>query len=292
MKTFLIHFILYVLTIQYVAAQKQVESNITAATVYYNGAQILREAKVQIQPGTNVLIFSDLPQTINPKTIVVESESAITLLSVKHNLNYLKNQEKPKEVSKMEDSLKLMQQNLLLKNSIFQVYKEEEAMLLANKSIGGENNGVQADNLKNSTDFFRNRMIDVKTKQYELGLEIQKISETINRLNNQINQMMSGRGGPVSEIQVTVSAKNSVNAKLKITYYLPNAGWSPMYDIRVTEVGKPIQLSLKANVVNNTGENWEKANLWYYHLQIHLNQGLNLFSGHGICNHIIPKDKP
>jgi len=261
MKKHFIPIILCVLTLQYATGQKQIESNITGATVYYIGAQIVREAKVQVQSGTNVLVFSDLPQSINPKTIVVESESAITLLSVKHNLNYLKNQVKPKEVAKMEDSLKLMQQNLQLKNAIFQVYKEEEAMLLANKSIGGENNGVQADNLKNSTDFFRNRMIDVKTKQYEIGLEVQKISESINRLNNQINQMMSGRGGPVSEIHVTVSAKNTVNANLRITYYLPNASWTPMYDIRVTEVGKPVQLSLKANIINNTGENWDKASL-------------------------------
>ncbi len=242
-------------------SQKEVSSKISGATVFFSGAQIVREATVQVQQGTNVLLFSDLPQSINPRTIVVESESAITLLSVKHNLNYLKNQEKPKEVVKMEDSLKMMQQNLQLKNAILQVYREEESMLIANKSIGGEDNGVQAENLKNSTDFFRTRMIDVKTKQYELTLEIQKINETITRLNNQINQMMSNRGGPVSEIYVSVSAKTSVNAKLKITYFLPNASWSPMYDIRATEIGKPIQLSLKANVYNNTGESWDKVNL-------------------------------
>jgi len=257
MFTFIVAFILYSAT----TAQKEVQSKISGATVFYSGAQIVREASVQVQSGTNVLIFSDLPQFINPKTIVVESESAITLLSVKHSLNYLKNQEKPKEVTKMEDSVKQMQQTLQYKNAIMQVYREEEAMLLANKSIGGENNGVQADNLKNSADFFRIRLTDIKTKQHELAIEIQKISETIQRLNNQISQLMSNRGGPVSEVYVSVSAKTAITAKIKLTYYLPNASWSTMYDIRATEIGKPIQLSLKANVFNNTGENWENVKL-------------------------------
>ncbi len=242
-------------------SQKEISSKVSEATVYFNGAQITREVKVQIQTGTNVLLFSDLPQNINPKTIVVESNSAITLLSVKHNLNYLKNQEKPKEVTKMEDSLKLLQQKLLLKNSILQVFREEESMLIANKSIGGENTGVQSENLKNSADFFRQRLTDIKTRQYELSLEIQKINETIQRLNNQISQLMSNRNGPVSEIFVTVSAKTNLTASLKISYYLPNAQWIPMYDIRATDVGKPVRLSLKAGVYNNTGENWENANI-------------------------------
>lgn len=242
-------------------SQKEVPSKIKNTTVFFNGAQVTREASVQIQSGTNLLLFSDLPQNINPKTVVVESSSSITLLSVKHNLNYLRNQEKPKEVVKMEDSLKLLQQKLQFKNSMLQVYREEETMLLANKAIGGENNGVQAENLKNTTDFFRQRLIDIKTKQYDLALEIQKINETIQRLNNQVSQLMSSRGGPVSEIYVSVSAKTSLTANLKISYYVPNAQWVPMYDIRATEVGKPVQLSLKANVINNTGENWENTNI-------------------------------
>jgi len=261
MKNLILSIITGILFIPASFSQKEVPSKISGATVFFSGAQIVREATVQVQPGTNVLLFSDLPQSINPRTIVVESESAITLQSVKHSLNYMKNQEKPKDVVKMEDSLKLMQQTLMFKNSMLQVYREEEAMVLANKAIGGENNGVQSDNLKNTTEFFRTRMIDVKTKQYELTLEIQKINETISRLTNQINQMMSNRGGPVSEIYVSVSAKTAVNAKLRITYFLPNASWSPMYDIRATEVGKPIQLSLKANVYNNTGENWDKISM-------------------------------
>lgn len=241
-------------------AQKSVKSKITMSQVYFSGAQITREATVQLQSGTNILLFDDLPQDINPRTLLVESSSDITMLSVKHNLNYLKNQSKPSDVVKMEDTLKNLQQNLQLKNAILQVYQEEESMLLANKSIGGEN-GVQAENLRNTSDFFRTRLLDVKTKQHHLTIEITSINGHIQRLNNQISQQMTHRAGAISQVYVSVSSKESKQAKIQLSYFIPQASWTPTYDIRATQVGKPIKLSLKANVVNNTGEAWDNVML-------------------------------
>lgn len=257
----MIFWIIVPFTVMFAISQKEISSKVTGVTVFFNGSQVVREASLNIQAGSHNIVISDLPQYMNPNTVVVESESALTLLSVKHNLNYMKNQEKPKEVVKMEDSLKILQQSLQFKNSMLQVYREEEAMLLSNKSIRGENNGVQADNLKNTTEYFRTRLIDIKTRQNDLTLEIQKINEHIQKLNNQISQTMSNRGGPVSEITITLSAKSSVSGKLRISYFVNNASWSPMYDIRANEIGKPIQLNLKANVINNTGENWDNVSI-------------------------------
>jgi len=241
--------------------QQTVQSKITTAQVYFRGAQITREAKVNLEPGTNLLLFDDLPQTLNSNTIVVESNLPITLLSVKHNINYLKNQEKPKEVIKLEDTLKTLQRTLQLKNAMMQVYKEEESMLLSNKSIGGQNTGVQTDNLKTSTDFFRTRLTDIKVNQHELTLEIQKINEQIQRISNQISGRLSSRTRAVSEIYVSVSAKSVLQANINLSYFVPEANWAPVYDIRATQIEKPIQLALKANIKNNTGENWDNIKL-------------------------------
>ena len=40
-----------------------------------------------------------------------------------------------------------------------------------------------------------------------------------------------------------------------------NAGWVPAYDLRAKTVGQPIELLMKAQVVNNTGEDWNKVAL-------------------------------
>ena len=40
-----------------------------------------------------------------------------------------------------------------------------------------------------------------------------------------------------------------------------NAGWTPAYDLRATSVDKPIELLMKARLVNNTGEDWDKVDI-------------------------------
>jgi hypothetical protein len=41
----------------------------------------------------------------------------------------------------------------------------------------------------------------------------------------------------------------------------PSAGWTPAYDLRAKGVGQPIDLLMKAQVTNNTGEDWSKVEL-------------------------------
>ncbi|MCK9998352.1 DUF4139 domain-containing protein, partial [Providencia rettgeri] len=44
-------------------------------------------------------------------------------------------------------------------------------------------------------------------------------------------------------------------------YFSPDAAWSPSYDIRSQDVESPITLTYKANLIQNTGIDWEKVNL-------------------------------
>jgi len=55
---------------------------------------------------------------------------------VVHQINYLAGQKKSREIILLEDSLKIFEEKLALNNSMIQVYKTEEDLLLANKSIG------------------------------------------------------------------------------------------------------------------------------------------------------------
>jgi len=52
-----------------------------------------------------------------------------------------------------------------------------------------------------------------------------------------------------------------VNASFTLDYFIGNAGWIPAYDLRATGVGQPIELLMKAQVTNNTGEDWNKVDL-------------------------------
>jgi uncharacterized protein (TIGR02231 family) len=46
-----------------------------------------------------------------------------------------------------------------------------------------------------------------------------------------------------------------------VNYVVANAGWYPVYDLRAINTQSPVQLNYKANVFQNTGEEWKNVKL-------------------------------
>ena len=240
---------------------KPVKSKIKEVTVFFNGAQITQSGELTIPAGQSSVIFEDLTQYINVQSIQVKGEGSFDILSVVHQINYLKSQKKSPEVLKIEDSLKILSKNLNYQQTILNVYLQEEAMLLANKVIGGEQAGVKITELKEATEYFRTRLMDIKNNQMNIQDKITAIQQRVSALSNQLQTLNAQVSEPTSEIVVTLNAEAPVTAKLILSYYITNAGWTPTYDLRAVNVNSPIDLDFRANVHQNTGSDWNNVKL-------------------------------
>jgi uncharacterized protein (TIGR02231 family) len=60
---------------------------------------------------------------------------------------------------------------------------------------------------------------------------------------------------------VQVNCDNDAIYGFKLKYFTYNAAWKPIYDIRVEEVGKPMMLTQKGKILNNTNKNWKDVAL-------------------------------
>ncbi|MBI4646670.1 MAG: DUF4140 domain-containing protein [Bacteroidia bacterium] len=146
MKKISIILIFLCLTSQYNFAsegEKIVKSAITEVTVFLSGAQITRSGNLSIPAGTTIMIFDGLPQNIDQQSIQATGKGNFTILSVLHQVNYLKTEEKSKEIIAMEDSVERMQNQLTSQYNMLEVYSSEEKMLLSNAEIGGQDAGVK-----------------------------------------------------------------------------------------------------------------------------------------------------
>lgn len=243
------------------AVEKPVSSNISDVTVFLSGAQITRSAKINLNAGVTTLKIENLPQNINAESIQVSGKGNFTILSVLHQINYLKSQTKTPEILKMESTLETLRDDVTQKNDLISVYKEEQSLLLANKSIGGSQTGVSIEDLKAITEYYRVRLTEIKSEIFKLNKEIIKSNIKIAKVQNQLNLSNSARSIPTSEILVNVSAKTVTNGALEVKYLVANASWTPLYDVRVTDISKPVDLTYKANVKQATGEDWSKVKL-------------------------------
>lgn len=238
------------------------DSKINSVTVFLNGAQVTREARVSISEGSKTIIFENLSQYINKNSLQIKANNeAITILSVGHKVNYLKSHENDQRVVQLKDSIEKISFKLDIRNSHEAVYKEEKIMLVANKSIRGEQNGVDIEDLMDMADFYRERLQEIETKLLDIKRSKANLNKMISRLNRELQSANYQQGKYTSDVIVKVAAKTKCTTKFELSYITDQASWSPKYDIRTKDINGPIELTYKAEITQNTGFNWEKVNI-------------------------------
>ncbi len=237
-------------------------SEIEKVRIYQNGAFVNRTVKTTLNPGLNEVVFDGLSPYINPNSITVKGMGDATIIGVNFQQNYLKDQKKSPEITKLEverDSLNIKLRYIQNKTAST---NEGIAVLQANKSIGGNNNGVVANDLIAIVDYYVKKINTLKDDLIDLGLKEQKTQEQINKINQQLSVINNKQNQPAGNIVVTVDAKIKSDATFDFSYLInSNVSWTPIYDVRVKNINNPIEFILKAKVYQSTGEDWTNANL-------------------------------
>lgn len=241
--------------------QHKVSSTIEKVTIFANGGQVTRKAKVSITQGKTELVFAGISPNIEKQSIQVKGEGNFTILSVIHQTNYLNEQKRREETKLLESQREILKNKLKIEKNMLAVFKNEEAMLIKNQSIGGTNTGVKTSDLKEAVDFQRNRLSEVLLKQIEIEAGIQKLDSSIHKTEQQLKALNQPKDFATSEVLVMISAKESANAMFELTYFVKDAGWFANYDLRVKDITTPIELVFKANIFQNSGEDWKDVKL-------------------------------
>ena len=242
--------------------EQEVDSEIKRVTVFLRGAQVTREAETGIAAGTTALTFTGLTSRLNPESIQLKAEGDFTVLSVVHRRNFFEDTGQTAEAEQLQARKTLKQDSLKVEQVMLQVYRQEEEMLLVNKSIGGSQTGVQVAELISAVDFFRERLMDIKSKQLALDNTIVRLQRDIAALDRQLNEISANRRHRyTSEVTVAVSAERQTRGRFELSYLTPDAGWYPHYDIRVQDVENPITLAYNANIRQHSDEEWQDVKL-------------------------------
>ncbi len=238
-----------------------VKSKIDHVTVFLEGAQVSRQSNVLLKPGVSILTFHTLAPEIQEQSIQVEAPSGIKILAVSFKVNYLEEMKVPEKISALEEERRKLWASIKQEKSLEEVYREEEAILKTNKSIGGTARGVPIEELKVAMDYFRQRLIDIKQQLLLSDRNIRKYNESIGKIDAQLRELSALRVQPSGEIRVKVSSKIATSAPIRIQYLVREARWYPSYDIRAKDIQSPISITYKANVSQHSGEEWKNVKL-------------------------------
>ncbi|MDD5186353.1 MAG: mucoidy inhibitor MuiA family protein, partial [Paludibacter sp.] len=258
-------FLLFVLLSLPVMAQEKSElilkTDVSEATVFINGAQVIRRKTVDLQPGKTTIKFTNLSPYIDGKSVQVKVNSKVMVLSVNHQLNFTDSLKQSNELEKLLGKIQILNDKIKLENTNLDIINEELTFLHDNRNIGGTAQGVNLTNLKETANYYHERVSFLKLKEIDVKKAIENLTEEKNGLEKQENQLGNTKPTPVGEVLMEVDSKTAVKCDLELSYYVNNAGWYPSYDIRANTIEDPVQLIYKANIHQNTKEDWKNIKL-------------------------------
>jgi hypothetical protein len=264
MKTKWLQFLLYFLPITLVAQSVKrvpVETKMEQVTVFMKGAQVKRTVKQSITAGKQEIVFTGISTDIEKQSVQVKADGRLTILSVRVQRDYLKEQEVREEIKITQEKLFQLNDKISLTSKVLEVFKQEEAMLIKNQQIAGSTVTLKPEELRQSLDFQRTRLTEVLKQQLSLQKEIEEMNKERNKLSNQLAEMSRKIDLSTNEIVVLADVKETATVPFEITYLVQKAGWYPTYNIRVKDVVSKLQLEMNANVYQTSGENWNNIKL-------------------------------
>lgn len=238
-----------------------VKTEVKAVTIFTKGAQPTRKKTVELPAGKSTIKFTDLSPYIDEKSIQIKTSNEVIVLSVNRQLNYTDTTAKKRNTSELRQKLNAIESKLYLENTNLEVIKEEYAFLKDNRIMGGKNQEVSLANLKQTADYYHDRITTLKMKEIEIDKSIESLTEQKDAVINQINEDGNVKVTPRGEIVVLVETKAATACEFELQYVVENAGWYPTYDIRARTIEQPVELTYKANIHQDTKEDWKNVQI-------------------------------
>ncbi|HEY3430811.1 MAG TPA: mucoidy inhibitor MuiA family protein, partial [Cyclobacteriaceae bacterium] len=260
-RTWCFLILLAVCATAYSQTDKPVDSKISRITVFLNRAQVTREVKTRVEAGKTNLVLSGLTSQLDQQSIQVSGKGNFVILGISHNQNFLNEFNVPKDLQALKQSLEGDRKQLILEQNQKDILSKEEQLILSNQKIGGGQQNITAAELKAMADFYRTRLTEIGITKVKIDENIKVLNERIVKTTQQFNEKNDLYSRNTSEIVISVSSETGSAAELDVNYVVANAGWYPVYDLRAINTKSPIQLSYKANVYQNTGEEWNNVKL-------------------------------
>lgn len=243
-------------------ANKKVETTIKDVTLYKQGAQVTRQAEIKLKKGDNELMLINLSSELEPGTIQVKDMGSCTILSVSHKLDYSKEDSRKTEIAKIQTQFDTNKAALTKLVSEYEVYSKEESLLEAYTIPNtSDKQVISLASMKETLDFYRSRLLEIKKKIMEINAAIKELAKAKSLMGTKLDSLLLKEDEPSSNIELKVNAKRDTALTLQFSYYVNKAGWSAIYDVRVNSVAEPIRLLAKANVHQETGEDWNNVTL-------------------------------
>lgn len=241
--------------------QTKVKTTAEKVTLFINGAQVARTKQVDIPAGTSTLIFTGISPYMDAQSIQVSAKGKLTVTAVNQQYNYTDSASVSQKQQSLQEELKKTEKQEKQQKAELGLINAEYDMLKTNCSVNNKNTTASLVTIKEVNQYYSAQLKALKSKELAINEKIEELARKQEQLNAEIAQLSGKSLTPMNEIAVNINAPAACKATFTLSYYVKNAGWFPSYDVRSGSLSEPISIVYKANIFQNTKEDWKNVEL-------------------------------
>lgn len=248
------------------ATEVPIDSHITEVTVYQNRAMIERSARTSLKTGEQWLLVDHLPPGLLPNSLQVDGKGQarvlISAVEIQRRFSSELIQANENKLQQQINKLQLEQSGI--DNKLSALDARLKFIDSLSSSPKGRKDGkaleINPAQWQQAWKVIGQGVEETLDKKTALQQQRKIISDKLSAIQRELRSMISGR---TDELQAII--KTTVNKPgaftLKLSYQINGADWSPIYDIRLNVEQQQTQLTQRAQVRQNTGEDWRNVKL-------------------------------
>lgn len=230
------------------------------ATIFLRGAELDNNVTLNLPSGQSEVVLSNIANNIDPKSLSISIDNDDVIINTINVKKIPIAPSYPSAIAVLMEKQKDINKRIEVLNININV-GDEQIALLKDQSFFGYGETQSLEHSSQKFDFISQKMTSILNQQKAAREEIAELTEKLEELNRQLEIDMPIIAKEKTQIVLSLGTSKNLTSKMRISYITPDAGWSPAYDIRSQGMDKPILLTYKADVIQNTGLNWDKVKL-------------------------------
>lgn len=240
----------------------KVEGRIAEATVFFSGVELVREAKVSLGRGESKVVFEGLTPYIDEQSMKMQAGEDLRIRSLERRSYTQKPEGRiKKRIEAKEDSIEEIDFKRSLRRSLKKVYGEEKQLILTNRDIKGEQDGVDVEDLMELAVYYRKRLKDIEYKIIEVENDLKELQEQRNKIDERLRKLRKDAERRASKVIAHIESESAGQQKLSLSYFSSRSGWTPSYELNAPSLSDPVEMTYKGDVWQNTERDWKDVDL-------------------------------
>jgi len=251
------------------ASAAEVETKITAVTLYPSMAMVTREGTVQLSAGENEITIPNLPAILVDESVrlSLSDDADVQIQNVRTDKWFL---EKPEEqkIKQLQQQIEEVSQQIVQSQNEIQVLRTKEKFLASIQVASGQQSSqalaagkMDAASWAATLEFLGKNLTGVYAGIAELEVRTQELKNKKEALQKQLEQAQHSTPKQAKSVSFVLQANKSQAEHLTVEYLLDQVSWKPNYEIRALPMAEKVELHYRARVTQLTGEDWDDVNL-------------------------------